>query len=61
MQIVLKPIRAAVNRNKKMADTRASDLVIALDGDESEVSTDLMDEIQVHEIWLKKFGKTKIG
>jgi DNA polymerase elongation subunit (family B) len=28
-----------------MADSRASDLVIALDGDDSEVSADLMDEI----------------
>lgn len=44
MQTVLKPIRAAVNRNKKMAETN-SDLVIALDGDDTEVSADLMDEI----------------
>ena len=51
LQVVLKPLRAAVNRNKKMRDTKDSDLVMALDGDDKTVSKDLMDEILVR---LKK-------
>ena len=45
MQIVLKPLRMAVSRNKKLAENKASDLVMALDGDQNAVSSDMMDEI----------------
>ena len=45
MQIVLKPIRSAVSRNKKLADNKVSDLVMALDGDSDAISADMMDEI----------------
>ena len=45
MKTILKPIREATNRNKKLRKQNQSDLVTALDNQKDEIASDLMDEI----------------